>query len=230
MNVDYAYKYILWQMNKNQAGSVSATEFGYLYNSEQLAFTNDLLGAWQRNNNSKQGNLTGLIENQTILNKLAPCTLEVLLEFVNGYAKAPIDYLYNLGLLRNDYKMFYLTKDQIFNLKNDVIDTPSVATNTYYFTDLFTSVLSASNERHFYSFPEISGTAKLWYIEKPTDVIWNYTITGGKQVYNPIGSVDPIWDDVTAQEICNRCLKKLGVHFKDGDFVNYGNSVIQTAN
>lgn len=230
MNVDYAYKYILWQMNKNQAGSVSATEFGYLYNSEQLAFTNDLLGAWQRNNNSKQGNLTGLIENQTILNKLAPCTLEVLLEFVNGYAKAPIDYLYNLGLLRNGHKMFYLTKDQLYNLEKDVIDTPSIANNIYYFTDLYSSIYSAKRERYFYSYPQFSGRGKLWYITKPIDVVWAFTIVSGRQVYNEIDSVDPIWDDITAQEICNRCLKKLGVHFKDGDFVNYGNSVIQTAN
>ena len=230
MTVDYAYKYILWQMNKNQAGSLSATEFGYLYNSEQLAFTNDLLGAWQKNNNSKQGNLTGLIENQTILNKLAPCTFEIDLEFVNGYTKTPPKYLYNLGLLRNDYKMFYLTKDQIFNLKKDVIDAPSIANNIYYFTDLYSNIASATFERYFYSYPAFTGIAKLWYVGKPDDVLWNFTIVAGRQVYNQTGSQNPIWDDITAQEICNRCLKKLGVHFKDGDFVNYGNSVIQTAN
>lgn len=227
MNVDYAYKYILWQMNKNQAGSVSATEFGYLFNSEQIAYMNDLLGVWQRNNNSKQGNLTGLIENQTILNKLLPFTKESPIEFNNGVGTGVQDYVYILAITYLGHKMFYLTKDQLYNMQTDVIDPPSFSDNKYYFTDIY---IDGSGKR-FLSYPSINDSlAKLYYVDTPDPVLWNYTIVGGRQVYSSSGSTQPLWDELTAQEICNRCLKKLGVHFKDGDFVNYGNSVIQTAN
>lgn len=229
MTVDYAYKYILWQMNKNQAGSLSATEFGYLFNSEQIAMMNDLLGVWQKNNNSKQGNLTGLIENQTILNKLVPFTVKTPVEVNNGVCFVPYDYVYILSFTYLGYKVFYLTKDQLFNIQTDVIDAPSVADKKFYFTDIY-----ESNRKKLLMYPKITvaGGEKpvLYTVNPPTPVLWNFTIVAGRQVYSELGSVQPLWDELTAQEICNRCLKKLGVHFKDGDFVNYGNSVIQTAN
>jgi len=229
MTVDYAYKYILWQMNKNQAGSLSATEFGYLFNSEQIAMMNDLLGVWQRNNNSKQGNLTGLIENQTILNKLLPFTGKTIVEVSGGVCFLPDPYVYILSFTYLGHKVFYLTKDQLYNMKTDVIDPPSVADNKYYFTDIFDGL-----DKRFLIYPAISITSGelpiLYYVSEPSPVLWDYTIVSGRQVYNPLTSFQPLWDELTAQEICNRCLKKLGVHFKDGDFVNYGNSVIQTAN
>ncbi len=229
MTVDYAYKYILWQMNKNQAGSLSATEFGYLFNSEQIAMMNDLLGVWQKNNNSKQGNLTGLIENQTILNKLVPFTVKTDMEVTDGVCICPDDYVYILSCTYLGYKVFYLTKDQLFNMQTDVIDPPSISDKKYYFTDIY-----ESNRKKLLMYPKITvaGGEKpvLYTVNPPTPVLWNFTIVSGRQVYASAGSVQPLWDELTAQEICNRCLKKLGVHFKDGDFVNYGNSVIQTAN
>jgi len=57
---------------KNQAGGISAKDLFYAWNSEQTALFEDLKGRWQSRNNGKEGQNTGLVENETILTKLTP--------------------------------------------------------------------------------------------------------------------------------------------------------------
>ena len=61
--------------------------------------------------------------------------------------------------------------------------------------------------------------------------VWGFTLDGNKrQVYNAGTSVQPKWNQNTIVTITKRTLKSLGIHFKEQDLQQYGNSVINTGN
>jgi hypothetical protein len=49
-------------------------------------------------------------------------------------------------------------------------------------------------------------------------------------VYSAGTSVQPLWDSNSCREITRRVLDTLGVSFKDADFSNFGNRVVNTGN
>lgn len=221
LTVDYLYQYTLNLMKKNQAGSVGSVEWARHWNGESNAIHDDLLGRFQRNSNGKTGINTGLIENETILQKLSPFTKKTTMSIVSGDGDKPSDFKYRLALRINGVNVIYINKNQIATVNDSVIDPPSISEDAYYFTEY----------QGLYSFlPATVTSASLDYIAHPVDVFWGFTISGGRQVYNPGTSVQPQWDDATCREICKRVLSTLGVAFKDGDFANFGQHVINTGN
>ena len=218
-NVDQIYKCLLFLIKKNQSGSIGATEFFYTWNMEQYAYHDDLVGKWQNKNNTKEGINTGLIQNEVIMTKLAPFTIPVTIPIVGGHGTKPADLIYSLALRINDTKVFHINHDQIWAVKDDVIDPPSIADDSYYYTEYL----------DYYSFlPPAVTSFDLDYVATCTDVVWGFTIVGGRQVYNAGTSVQPKWNQNTIIEITKRALKILGVSFKDSDFASYGQSIIST--
>src|SRR5689334_22444660 len=97
IDVDYIYQFILKQIQKSQSGGLSATQFQYYWNDAQSAYMDDLLGRFQRGSNTKEGmGNTGLIENETVLTKLAPFIQNVPLTIAGGTCAKPSDLLYTL--------------------------------------------------------------------------------------------------------------------------------------
>jgi hypothetical protein len=77
-------------------------------------------------------------------------------------------------------------------------------------------------------FPNNIGAARMSYIRKPQRIYWGFTLDGnGRKVYSPANSEQPKWADVDLLEIIARILKLAGVNLKDGDVVQYANSIIQ---
>jgi len=219
-SVDTIYKFILYQLRKNQAGGLKSTDFQFAWNSEQSAYQSDLLGRWQRNNNSKEGINTGLIENATIMTKLAPFTQTVPIVVVGGQAPKPADFVFAMALRINGTKVFQVDPDMIWAVNEDVIDPPSIPNNSYYYTEyqLYYSIL-----------PNSVTTVTLDYIQMVADIFWNSTLdANGRQVYNSVGSTQPLWGQNSIVDITKRCLKSLGISFKDQDFEAFGQSNIVT--
>lgn len=208
-------------LRKNQAGSISATDLFYVWNQEQASYISDLLGRFQKVNNGKEGANTGLIENETILTKLTPFTKPATITIAAGQVVKPTDFLYALDLRIGGKKVFPINKDQIYFVNDDVIDPPSTTDQTYYRTEY---------QNYFAILPSTAtGSASLDYIAVPTDIVWGYTLDGnGRQVYSSGTSTQPQWNTIDTIEITKRALKSFGVSFKDADFANYGNSVINT--
>lgn len=217
-NVDQIYKSILFLIRKNQSSGVSATDFFYTWNMEQSSYQSDLLGRFQRMSNGKYVNETGLIQNETIMTKLAPFTkLASALPVVSGQVIKPIDYAYGLALRANWVKIFQIDHDSIWALKQEVIDPPSIANDSYYYAEYL---------NYFQIYPTATPSIYLDYICSITDVVWAYTLDGNsRQVYDPTNSVQPLWSNNSIIEITQRTLKTLGVSFKDQDFVQFGESV-----
>lgn len=220
MTVDASYKLMLFIMRKNQAGGLSSTDYQQCFNAEQSAYLSDLLGRWQNRGNGKTGLNTGLVENETILTKLAPFTKNNGLTIIAGSSAKPDDFVYTLAMRINDTKVEAVPKSQLAAVLTSVIDPPSEEENTYYYTEY----------RGYYTFyPSAVTLADLDYIARPVDVVWGFTYdSDNRQQYDPGTSVSPIWLDEDVVEITRRCLKTLGVSFSDQNFKEFGNSVITT--
>lgn len=215
-------------MRKNQAGSVSASDLFYMWNTEQNMYYSDIVGRWQARANGKQGANTGLIENETILTDLAPFTIPVTLTVTNGVATKPSDFIYRLALRivvegsDNGVDAFKINHNQIANVNASVIDPPSVPNNKYYFVEY---------EDYYKFLPTTVTLAELDYLASCTDIKWGFTLdANNRQVYNSGTSVQPKWDTPTIIEITKRVLTNFGVSFKDQDFLNYGRTAQATGN
>lgn len=213
-NTDQIYGFVRFLINKNQAGGISVNDFFYAWNSEQYAYHEDLVGKWEARANGKQGINTGLIQNEVTMTKLLPFTIPITISIVEGQGIKPADLIYTLALRINDVKVFQVDHDQIWAVKDDVIDPPSIVDDSYYYTEYL----------NYYSFlPATVTSFDLDYVASCTDIIWAYTLDGnGRQVYDAANSVQPKWGQNTIIAISKRALTSLGVHFKDQDFAEFG--------
>lgn len=217
LSVNYIYQFALKLIKKNQAGGLASTEFAYQWNDAQGSYQDDLLGRFQMRSNGKTGTNTGLILDETILQKLSPFIKKATLTVTAGNSDKPEGFVYRLAMRVGNYECRKINHDQISSVMQSVIDPPSTTTNTYYFVEY----------EGFYTFlPTATASATLDYIESPTDVVWGYTLDGdNRQVYDAGTSVQPVWDSNSAREITKRMLTNIGVSFKDQDFANFGKSV-----
>lgn len=222
MNVDYLYKYSLELVGKNQAGGLEDLRFARLWNGESSALFQDLLGRFNRVNNGKEGLQTGLIENETILQKLSGFTkTNPAITVTSGLAAKPSDFAYRLAIRVGDIDAIKINHDQIASVVGDVLgDAPSTTNGKYYY---------AEYEGNFKVLPITTAAIVLDYISYPVDVVWGFTRDiNNRKVYNAGTSVQPVWKDAECREITERMMKKLGVPLKDGDLQRFGQSVIES--
>lgn len=220
LSIDYLYKFSLRLIRKNQAGSLSASEFNDFWSDASSSYQDDLLGRFQLRSNGKTGANTGLIQDETILQKLAPFISPVTLTIASGVADKPLGFIYRMGMRINGYDAHKINYNQIANVVNNVIDPPSVAENMYYFVEY---------EDYYSFYPNTVTAATLDCVVTAPSVVWAYTFDAdGRQVYNSGASTQPLWDNNSCREITKRMLTTLGVSFKDADFANFGKSVQAT--
>lgn len=219
LSVDYLYKFALGLIRKNQSAGLRVTDFQNFWNDAQSAYMDDMLGRFQNKSGTKEGINTGLIEDETITEKLSPFTLNVNLPVVGGFITKPADWEYTLALRAgNNNKVYQINKDQIYGTVNSVIDPPLVAANSFYYTPY---------ENTYKIFPSDTVSVDLDYIQSPPDVVWGFTVApNGLYQYDAGSSTDPKWSNNSCREITKWMLKVIGVSFSSQDFENFGQSVI----
>lgn len=222
LSIDYLFNFCKKLIRKNQAGGLTSTDFQLFFNDAQGSYQDDLLGRWQARNSGKTGANTGLIEDETIIQKLSPFIKPLPLSISTGVAQKPDDFIYRLALRINGKDVFKINHNQIATVNESVIDPPTA--NKPYFVEYGKSI---ANPNGYYLFlPDTVTSADLDYISTPVNVVWGYTWDDdGRQVYNAGTSVQSQWDNNSNREITKRMLTNLGVSFKDADFANFGKSV-----
>lgn len=206
-------------MRQNQSGSISTTDFFNAWNTEQNAYFSDLMGKWNKMNNTKTGVNTGLVLNETIMTQLAPFTIPGSVTIASGVATKPSDFIYGLARRLDDGTseklVTKINHGQIWYVNNDVIDSPSVTDGTYYIIEY---------EDYYKVLPDTAtGDLLLDYLAQPVDVIWGYTFDSvNRKVYNAGLSIQPQWQTPTIIEITKRALTSFGVSYKDKDFQMFG--------
>lgn len=219
-SVNDIMNFFKFQLRKNQAGAISATDLFYAWNSEQSSYHQDLLGRWQARSNGKTGVNTGLVQNEAVLLEIAPFTLTATLTFAAGLVSWPTDLLFTLAIRPNGHQAIHFRKDQRDAIETDPIDPPSIANNQYYFTEY---------AGQFLILPAATPTAEIDYIGACRDIVWAFTFdVDNRQVYDPVLSVQPVWTQNTIITICKRTLASFGISFKDQDFEQAGKSNITT--
>jgi len=227
LSVDYLYKFVLDLMKKNQAGGLKSTAFELQWNDAQGSYQDDLLGRWQMRNSGKTGLNTGLIEDETVLQKLAPFITPATISISGGKGNKPDDFVFRLAMRINGQDVYKINHNQIATVNDSIIDAPSITTDTYYFVE-YGKTLSNPNGYYYY-LPTTVTEVDLDYIITPPDIKWGYDYDSiGKQRYQVGLSTQSLWDSNSNREITKRMLVTLGVSFKDNDFVNFGKSVQMT--
>lgn len=221
-SVDNIYSYTRFLTNKNQAGSISATDLFNAWNAEQSQYHQDLVGRWQKQNNTKTGIMSGLVEDEITISALAPFIVPTTIAIAGGQGLKPSDYIYGVALRINGAKVFSVSHDMVWAVNDDVIDPPSIADNSYYYTEYL----------NYFSFlPAAVTSFDLDYVAETRDIVWAYTLdANNRQVYDSGASVQPQWNKNTVIEITKRTLKGFGLHFDSREFENFGESNIQTGN
>jgi len=213
-NVNDIYQAFLKLSNKNQSGSITATRFFYVWNTEQASYHNDIVGRWQNRANGKQGLNTGLIRNESILIDLAPFTISTSIAITSGTVVKPNGFIYTNDLRFNENKITHITNAQRDAVVKSVINPPSLTTETYYYTEY---------ENNYYILPQtLTGNVELDYVAEARDIVWGFTIVNGRQVYHPNTSVQPLWNQDTIVTITKRAFVNLGIMFDDNNFTNFG--------
>lgn len=212
--------YAKWLIFKNQAGGISSTDLFSAWNSEQTQYHQDLIGRWQKRNNTKTGINTGMVSDEITTTELSPFIIPVTISISGGQGIKPTDYIYGIAMRINGQKVFSVPHDTIWAVNDDVIDPPSIIDDSYYFTEYL----------NYFSFlPNTVSSFNLDYVAETTDIVWAYTLDGNnRQVYNPVSSVQPKWNKNTIIEITKRTMKGFGLHYADDQVSNFGESNIQT--
>jgi len=218
-NVNRILNLFKFLLRQNQSGSISTDDFFNAWNTEQNAYFSDELGKWQNRNNTKSGQNTGLILNETIMTDLAVFTIPGSVTISSGQATKPTDFIYGLARRLNDGTseklVTKINHGQKWYVNNDVIDPPSVADGTYYILEY---------EDYYEVLPSTAtGSLLLDYVAQPENIVWGFTYDAqNRKVYNAGLSIQPKWQDPTIITITKRALTSFGVSYKDKDFTNFG--------
>jgi hypothetical protein len=217
LNVNDLYSLIKSYLNKNQAGGLNVTDFQNTFNTAQDQYFQDLVGRFQQYQPGRSIPRVGLSDNETVTTKLSPFIENGIIgPSSSGSVVKPDDFIRLLDMRYGTNKVFRVEHDKLWSALSSTIDPPST-TNIYY----------VEYSTFWTVYPNTIVSITIDYLRRPARIVWNYsTDADGRYVYQSSGSVDPEWDDISTLEIATRCMKILGVHFKDGDFMQYGQSVI----
>lgn len=221
MNVNQVYEIIQYIINKNQDGYMSPDEFNLIINQAQTSFVTYLLGELQQYQYGRPQSRISFGQNEIVRGKITPLINSPLLLTINaqGLSPYPVDYLapdamYDNSIYRN--RIRFASQDKLHSYLASTIDP--IESNPVY--------LIESTYLRFY--PQNLGYARFSYIKEPPQMFWNSTDSiYGQPVYNPVGSVDPVFYDTEMLEIITRALKIAGVNLQTQQVIQYANEVNQ---
>jgi hypothetical protein len=219
MTVDQVYNILKFIVRKNQLGSLPPLEFEYAFNTAQRNYYDFLVGRIEQYQYGRPVPRVGLNMTDNVVTRLMPFQIKSTVAITSGILTKPgnlnkISAIYTA----NNYRIYRIEENRFAERIQDSID-PIDEANAFYIEEKSTLRV----------YPTTLTTCSLVYFTTPTDVKWNYTIDGsGRPVYNPTGSIQPIWLENDYDELIARAAKIIGVSLKDATPTQYGQQVIQT--
>lgn len=221
MNINDVYEIVLYACAKNQSqGYISPSDFNLLINQAQVQYTSYLTGSVQSYRPGRPMPTVEFGENSVVRQRLSPTIYGYNLNVdATGFSPYPNDYIqtdamwsyYGFNRIR------YVAQDRLFFIYNSVIDP--IETNPIYLIQ----------DTGFKFYPQSLGMAYLSYVRNPQRIEWAYTLDiYGQPVYDPINSIDPIWDDAAMWDIICRTLSLTGVNLQLGVVMNYAQDIKKT--
>jgi hypothetical protein len=218
MSVKEIYDLILYCVTKNkQQGYVSPDDFNLVINQAQRSYLDYLLGQYQKYQIRRPISIVEFGQNQRLRDSVSPLiygrTLNV---YNNGVSPFPSDYEYTDAMWTGygHYNIRFVQQDRLDSYVHSSIDP--IDTNPIYLI----------NHEGFQFFPENIGLAKLSYVRTPPTIKYAYTLDGnGRQVYDPINSINPVWAETDILNIIVRALQIVGISLQSGTVVQYSQEI-----
>lgn len=209
------YQFFQFILNKYQDGFVNGDEFTLLFNQAQDNYYDFLIGHVEQYQPGRPVPRIGMNITETVSSKLAPfLKREVASAVASQQVSKPQDF-YRLIAFRDtdDNQIDRVEHDRkAYRRKSVVVVTPFyVDYDTYW--EVWPDTVSAVNYEY--------------YPKQPRAVKWAYTDVSGREVYDQVNSVDPLWGNADIYAIVARMLKPMGVRIDDVQVQNFAESVIQ---
>lgn len=219
MNVNTCYSIINYACNKNQQGNVTPDQFNLIINQAALSFMDYLLGQFQQYQPMRPFSRVQYGQNETTRQRLTPLIYEYILNLdASGFVSYPGDYeqtdamwkLYGFERIR------YVQQDQLWFVYNSVINP--------YQTNPFHLI----KDEGFQFYPASLNQTRLSYVRTPPTIVWGYDLdVGGRPVYNPAKSTDPVFYDTDMLEVLVRALRLVGVNLQAAQVSQYAEEIKQ---
>ena len=234
MTIDQVYQFIDFIIKKSNAGGyLSPAEFNLIINRAQIQYFNKLYGNQNDYRYDRPVPKIAYAITEKISNSLSPFLSDSTSLSIDSTGKVdiPSDLFQTVSLTHTidgvEYEITRVEQDRIANNLSSYYDAPSADFPIY-----------AQLRTKFQFYPINLATANLYYLKKPADMVWAYTMSGNRPVYAPTqtgvgvtpttGSVQPLWKDMDMNEIIYIALSYIGVNLKDGDVSQFAQLKTQT--
>lgn len=223
MTIDDMYNLIKFIIRKNQNGNLRPNDFNNIINVAQVSYMDFLLGEFQKYTPGRPFAAVEFGQNQDIRQRLSPFIPPPVTLTIdsNGNSPYPVGYLNSDAMTYGIYRkrVKYIQQDRLDSHLNSYID-PIVINPIYLIQSEQVSAVG------FQFYPTNLGTAYLSYIKRPADMFWNYTLDiYNRPIYNPVGSVQPQWQELDQLEIVVRALNQVGVNLQLRDVEQYSQQI-----
>ena len=218
MTVDAVYRIMRFIARKNQLASLSPQDFQDSFNSAQRNYYDFLVGRLEQYRYDSAKPRVGIAMTDNVVSRLTPFQQTDTISVVAGDVTKPADFNKLLSMSTpNGSRVYRYEENRLAERLQDSID-PVDEDNAFFVEDNGKWVV----------YPDDLASVTVKYLSLPTDVIWDYTLDGqGRPVYDPTGSVDPLWMDNDIDELIGRACKILGISIKENALVSYGQGVLQ---
>lgn len=221
MDVNQSYLFLQFLSRKNQASSITPSEFQFAYNTAQKQYFDFLIGHVEQFQYGNSTPRVALGMSSKISRDLSPFKIDnETIAVASGIAPYPENFAF-LALMTdtNLKKVSWISDERLTSRRSSKI-TPFNESGKSYYNE-------GKTGWNIYGAASSSSVIVNYYV-KPTNVVWAYTIVGGRPVYDAANSVQPLWDDVSAEEVLGRAARILGLSFEKQTLMAYGQSIINT--
>jgi hypothetical protein len=219
LGIDSIKQIVDFVSNKYQNGYLSGAEFNLLWAQAENNYYSFLLGPVEQYQPGRPVPRVGLGMSETILAKLQPFIAKNHSATVtSGQLPVPADFERILAIrTMSDGEIVYVEHDRKPAALRDKIDP--VTTSAPIYTPYAT---------YWEINPSTVTTVKLDYMKTLPETKWNWSDGSGREIYNPTGSVDPLWRPTEIISIVGRLFLMLGISIKDSELIQYSNKIINT--
>jgi hypothetical protein len=224
MTIDQVYKFVDFIIKKsNSGGYLTPDEFNLIINRAQIQYFNKLYGNQNDYRYDRPVPKIAYAITEKISNSLSPFLSDstALVVDGNGQVNIPSDLFQTVSITHTidgiEYEITRVEQDRIANNLSSYYDSPTSDFPIY-----------SQLRTKFQFYPKNLATASLFYLRKPTDMVWGYTMSGAIPVYDSATSVQPLWKDMDMNEIIYIALSYIGVNLKDPDVSQFAQLKTQT--
>ena len=204
MTVETLHNRVLFLLQKDQGGFFNPEEIDAAFNKVQLDYLNKLLDT----TTNKIGQPQGVGSHADIKRALQPFTRSTpITTGANGLYTFLPDVAHFRGLETRDEEV---SVSELPDRLDSSIIAPTASRPVF---------IQQNNGLKFYPAGEYQKV--IHYVKYPTDVLFDYSISGRQVVYNAAGSTDPEWGDIEMEVLVRKTAELMASNNQDYEVRNF---------